>query len=116
MENDPGSDTLTSFLIAQLALDDIQSVASSRKGKARGDTALTDEEIAFRVFERENDDVVDSLNLARSLQLAIDGDQEVLQRMSIVDMSEADDRRYAEALARGEVPPEMTDAQKAIET
>ncbi|KIK53426.1 hypothetical protein GYMLUDRAFT_178922 [Collybiopsis luxurians FD-317 M1] len=114
VETEP--DTLTSLLIAQLTLDDISAITSTRKGKARDDSLLTDEQVAFRLFEQENLALVQTLKLARSLQDAIDSDTDVLSRLSAVDVGAVDDRRYAEALSLGQRLPEKTEAQRALET
>ncbi|KAJ4490741.1 hypothetical protein J3R30DRAFT_3653919 [Lentinula aciculospora] len=109
------ADCLASFISSQLTLDELRDISLSRKGKARNDTPLTDEEIAFRLFEEENLAVVESLRLAFSLQHAIDVDQDILAKLTVEELGAADDHRYAQALSLGQALPKKSDAQKALE-
>ncbi|KAF5368288.1 hypothetical protein D9757_010513 [Collybiopsis confluens] len=111
-----GTDTLTSLLIAQLSLEDVSSIKASRKGKAQDATPLTDEEVAFKLFEEESLGLLRTLELARSIQNAVDDDSDLLQTLNLAEIGAEDDHQYALALSRGEALPEKTDAQNALES
>ncbi|KAJ3853266.1 hypothetical protein EV368DRAFT_81751 [Lentinula lateritia] len=109
------ADCLASLVSSQLTLDEIRDITFARKGKAPEDNPITDEEIAFKLFEEENAAVVGSLQLAFSLQHAIDVDQAILAKLSVEELGAVDDHRYAQALSLGQVLPDKSDAQKALE-
>ncbi|KAJ3867132.1 hypothetical protein EV359DRAFT_78854 [Lentinula novae-zelandiae] len=109
------ADCLASLVSSQLTLEEIRDITFARKGKAREDNPVTDEEIAFKLFEEENAAVVGSLRLAFSLQHALDVDQAILAKLSVEELGAVDDHRYAQALSLGQVLPDKSDAQKALE-
>lgn len=109
------ADCLASLVSSQLTLEEIRDITFARKGKAREDNPVTDEEIAFKLFEEENAAVVGSLRLAFSLQHALDVDQAILAKLSVEELGAVDDHRYAQALSLGQVLPDKSDAQEALE-
>ncbi|KAG5642661.1 hypothetical protein DXG03_002373 [Asterophora parasitica] len=118
-----GTKTLTcrrcvSDLIAELTLHDIAEIENSRKGKARADAPLSDEEIAFQLqrefWETSMREMAD-LNMARSLNRAIDSDQAFLNILSITERAAQDDHRAAVSLSQGQALPPLSNAQRLLE-
>ncbi|KAF9072792.1 hypothetical protein BDP27DRAFT_1490655 [Rhodocollybia butyracea] len=115
MRRNTTDDCLSSLVVAQLALDDICNISFGRKGKSRDNVPLSDEEIAFKLFEEEITAVSQNLSRALSLQQAIDSDQDVLAMLATLEQGAVDDQRYAQALSNGQILPERSDAQKTLE-
>ncbi|KAF8063958.1 hypothetical protein FPV67DRAFT_1628838 [Lyophyllum atratum] len=111
-------DVQTSMLIAQLTLQDISEISRSRKGKARADAPLSDEEVAIRMQREYGEDIVRYANdrlMARSLHDAIEVDRPILNALSIVERAAEDDHRAAVALSNGEALPPPSNAQRLVE-
>ncbi|KAL0064162.1 hypothetical protein AAF712_008884 [Marasmius tenuissimus] len=111
-------DDITYLLIAQLHLQDVDSINHSRKGKAKQETPLTDEEYAFQLqAELVNSflGVMEDKRIAESLGAAIDTDLRLVEQIATREQAEEDDHRYAAALSRGEPLPEKSDAQRRVE-
>ncbi|KAH9476745.1 hypothetical protein JR316_0010660 [Psilocybe cubensis] len=110
-------DIETAILIAQLAQEDIEQVLSTRKGKARETSPLSDTELAcqmqLEIFQQAvvfSEDAV----LARSIDAAVAADAACLDAFSVVEQAACADRRAAEMLARGERLPARTEAQSRV--
>jgi len=84
-----------------LALEDVEDVSSSRKGKGRADAGLSDEELAFALFVQELED----REIAYSLASALGSDEQVIVELERLEAQARQDRALAEALARGEPLP-----------
>ncbi|KAG6910456.1 hypothetical protein DXG01_010381 [Tephrocybe rancida] len=111
-------DAATARLIAQLLLQDIADISQTRKGKARADAPLSDEELAFRIQSEIWENAARTASdhaMARSLNTAIDSDYRVLRAASIAEQAAEDDRRAAEALHNGGQLPPLSDAQRLVE-
>ncbi|KAJ7110960.1 hypothetical protein C8R44DRAFT_933870 [Mycena epipterygia] len=111
-------DAASAALISQLALDDIDDIRNSTKGKAREDSPPSDAELALRAYEEEVQNalrVSKDLELARSIDTALELDQPVLAVLSIVEDAVRDDHRYAEALEHGDALPEQSEVQRLLE-
>ncbi|KAF5367261.1 hypothetical protein D9757_011683 [Collybiopsis confluens] len=112
-ENRPdGRDTL----IGRMILEDIIRVKSAHQSRVRPKTTLTDEEVAFKLFEEESLALVQTLKLVCSIQAAIDNDSGLLETIDIAETDAEDDHQYALALSRGEALPTKTSAQNALES
>jgi hypothetical protein len=110
-------DPATSLLFARLALRDIDEIEGSRKRKARADAPLSDEELAFQLQAEDFQNHLIALEdhrLAESLSRAIESDQDFLQTLSIVELGAQDDHAAALALSRGQVLPQVSDAQRRL--
>ncbi|KAF5378618.1 hypothetical protein D9615_007185 [Tricholomella constricta] len=111
-------DFATSKLIAELTLHDIAEISSSRKGKARADAPLSDEEIAFRMQRESWENAMREMadhTMARSLNDAIESDHLFLNALSIAEQAAEDDRRAALALSDGQELPPPSNAQRLLE-
>ncbi|KAG6871959.1 hypothetical protein C0995_014470 [Termitomyces sp. Mi166 len=111
-------DAATSRLIVQLLLQDIAEINARRKGKARVDAPLSDEELAFRMQREFWENTVRTVNdyaMAKSLNDAIDTDYRFLRALSIQEQAAEDDRRAALALSNGRQLPPQSDAQRLVE-
>lgn len=116
--NPPDIDEETALLIAQLSLDDLVELETSRKGKAREDVPPTDEERAFDIQRQLLEEFLrfdQDRRLAQSLDNALDVDQDILAVLCDVERAADDDRRAAEALSRGLPMPPKTVAQRSVE-
>lgn len=105
-------------LAAELALQDIHAIASSRKGKANIFTAKTDEEMAFEMLEEEarallafTQDIV----FARSLDEALRTDHDYIQEILRADEVARSDKEYALALSQGRAPPSTSTSDSLSE-
>ncbi|RDB18236.1 hypothetical protein Hypma_000624 [Hypsizygus marmoreus] len=108
----------TSKLIAQLTLDDIAQITGARKGKARADAPLSDEEIAFRIqceYLESAVRTIDDHRIAKSFNEAIETDHSYLNAISILEQAAADDHQAALALSNGGVLPQPSNAQRLLE-
>ncbi|KAG5352511.1 hypothetical protein C0989_001996 [Termitomyces sp. Mn162] len=111
-------DAVTSRLIAELMLQDIAEISMKRKGKARFDAPLSDEELAFRMQRELWENTVRAVNdyaMAKSLNDAIDTDHRYLRTLSITEQAAEDDRQAALALSNGGQLPPQSDAQRLME-
>jgi len=111
-------DLETSRLIAQLTLDDITRIDFSRKGKAREDAPLTDEELAFRVQRECWEGILHALNdreIAEGLAAAMENDRPCLDVLTAVEQAAQDDRRAALALSEDRPLPSVSEAQRMME-
>ncbi|KAF8155218.1 hypothetical protein K438DRAFT_358015 [Mycena galopus ATCC 62051] len=111
-------DTATAALISQLTLDDIAAIRDSSKGKAREGSPLTDTECALQVYAEEAQDALrffQDLELARSIDNALELDQPVLSVLAVVEDGLRDDHMYAEALANGRELPPQSEVQRLME-
>ncbi len=104
-------DAESAALVAELVIQDIEAVTSTRKGKSRYSTPLTDEEIAFQIQEESLRLMLNDLRLAQSIDRALDTDAALIIAAQATD----DDYRYATALERGEQPPEQSEWQRLVE-
>lgn len=111
-------DLPTTELIAELTLRDIAEISYSRKGKARADAPLSDEEIAFQMQRHDLESVIREMNdyrMAKSLNDAIGTDHRFLNALSIVEQAAADDRQAAHALSTGGDLPPASNAQRLLD-
>lgn len=105
-------------LIAHFALEDIEEMRSTIKGKSRADARISDEELALQFQEeslRNYLNFMQDMTFAKTLEQAVDSDAGVLEMLRIVEEAAADDRRYADALHRGEPVPAKSVAQQSLE-
>ncbi|KAJ6543150.1 hypothetical protein B0H19DRAFT_1000805 [Mycena capillaripes] len=111
-------DSATAALISRLALEDINDVRNSSKGKGREDSEPSDAEYALRAFAQEAEDALrffQDLELARSMDNALELDQPVLSVLSVVEDGVRDDHLYAEALQNGHALPAQSEVQRLLE-
>ncbi|KAJ7113237.1 hypothetical protein C8R43DRAFT_1099537 [Mycena crocata] len=111
-------DCATAALISQLALEDIEEIRSATKGKGRQDSPPTDAECALRAYADEVQDAArfyQDLQLARSLDHALELDHPVLSVLSVVEDGVRDDHVYAEALQNGQALPAQSEVQRLME-
>ncbi|KAJ6570874.1 hypothetical protein DFH09DRAFT_1261093 [Mycena vulgaris] len=111
-------DSATIALISQLALDDIEEIRCSAKGKGREVSPPSDTECALRAYAEEVQDAlrfVQDIELARSIDNALELDQPVLSVLSVIEDGSHDDHRYAEALQNGQVLPAQSEVQRLLE-
>ena len=111
-------DAVTSKLIAELLLQDIAEIGVRRKGKARFDAPLSDEELAFSIQRELWENTVRTITdyaMAKSLNDAIDTDHRYLRTLSIAEQAAEDDREAALALSSGGQLPPQSDAQRLVE-
>ncbi|KAF7332835.1 RBR-type E3 ubiquitin transferase [Mycena venus] len=111
-------DTATAALISQLALDDIAAIRDSSKGKAREGSPPSNEEYALRAYAEEVQDVLrffQDLELARSIDNALELDQPILSVLSVVEEGVRDDHVYAEVLQDGQILPAQSEVQRLME-
>lgn len=111
-------DIETSRLIAQLTLDDIAEISGTRKGKARADVPLSDEEIAFQIqgeFWESALRTIGDRRMAESISNAIEADDAYLNATSIVEQAAQDDRQGALALSSGRELPQPSHVQRLLE-
>lgn len=111
-------DFATAALIAQLSLEDIESVEKNRKGKSRSDAPLSDEEYAMRLQYESFRDVLtvsEDARIADSMRDAMKTDMAYLQAAMVAEEAAAADRRAARMLQRGEALPPPNAAQKRVE-
>lgn len=113
-----GIDAETARLIVRLALDDIDEVEATRKGKHRADAAATSEERAFDIqrtllegFLQLDEDYC----FAKSLDSALDADQDILTMFGDLERAAEDDHRAAVAVSRGLPMPPLSVAQRSVE-
>ncbi|KAK7026785.1 hypothetical protein VNI00_015443 [Paramarasmius palmivorus] len=108
----------TYLLIANLHLRDVEEANTGRKGKARDNAPLNDEELAFQLQAEILRDYLVELGdrrLALSIGDALDSDQDVLQSIRLAEQGVEDDHRYAAALSFGQPLPERSQAQLFLE-
>lgn len=117
--NDDDIDADTAALIAKLYLEDLEDIYRSRKGKARADAPLTDEEHATQAQQRYFEQLMaaaEDEKLARSIGTAVEMDQEYLNAFIVAEAAAVADRRAAELLSRGESLPEPNAVQARLES
>ncbi|KAF8963236.1 hypothetical protein BDZ97DRAFT_1039555 [Flammula alnicola] len=115
---DDDLDAETSALIAKLALDDLEQVFTGRKGKARADAPLSDEEYAYQLQSEQFKEwlsIAEDAKYARSLGVALTTDAAYLDALITAEEAAAQDRRVAEMVSRGEELPPPTAAQTRVE-
>ncbi|KAF5353585.1 hypothetical protein D9758_013793 [Tetrapyrgos nigripes] len=95
-------DAASYTLIAQLQLDDLN-------------LRLADEPFALQLQAEEYSSFVQNFQVSSSFQEAAEKDREIIERVRMIDQGVEDDRRYAEALSRGEELPQPSEAQRAME-
>ncbi|KAL0573055.1 hypothetical protein V5O48_008914 [Marasmius crinis-equi] len=113
------TDDLTLLLIAQLQLQDVGAVTQSRKGKARSDVPLTDEEYAFQLQAEFMNGFLTTMHdrrIAEGLSNAIETDIGLIETMSTAERAAEDDHRYATALSHGQPLPAQSAVQRLVET
>ncbi|KAK7053521.1 RBR-type E3 ubiquitin transferase [Favolaschia claudopus] len=111
-------DAASAALISQLALEEIAEIRDSSKGKGRAGAPLSDGDCAFSAYEEEMQDMLrffQDLELARSLDNALELDQPALSVLSVVEDGARDDHAYAAALERGEPLPAQSEVQRLME-
>ncbi|KAJ7674385.1 hypothetical protein B0H14DRAFT_3067570 [Mycena olivaceomarginata] len=111
-------DTATATLISQLTLDDIAEIRHLSKGKSKEGAPLSDAECALAACAEEAQDALrffQDLEMARSLDNALELDQPVLSVLSIVEDGLRDDHAYAEALENGRALPAQSEVQRLME-
>lgn len=109
----------TAALIAQLCLEDLEDLYRSRKGKARADAPLSNEENALEAQKRYFEQlmtVAEDEKLARSIGTAVEMDQNYLNAFLVAEAAAVADRRAAELLSRGESLPEPNAVQALLES
>ncbi|KAG5638838.1 hypothetical protein H0H81_009609 [Sphagnurus paluster] len=105
-------------LIAQLTLQDIDEIDGSRKGKARANAPLSDEQIALRMQREYFQSSIREMNdlaMAKSLHDAIERDHSLLSSLSVMEQAAQDDHNMALALSNGRPLPEKSAAQRLVE-
>ncbi|KAJ7741773.1 hypothetical protein DFH07DRAFT_837380 [Mycena maculata] len=111
-------DAASAALIAQLTLDDVEDIRASAKGKAPEGSPPSDAECALRAYSEEVQDTLrffQDLQLARSMDSALELDQPVLSVLSVVEDCVKDDQQYAEALQNGQTLPAQSEVQRLVE-
>ncbi|KAL0952936.1 hypothetical protein HGRIS_007149 [Hohenbuehelia grisea] len=114
--SDSEPDAESALLIAQLALNDVLELRASFKGKGRADEPIPDEEYALQLQEAHLEEVLNSLaslSFARSLDAAIETDQQYVSMLDIAEKCAMDDHRAAEALRSGGRLPAQSAVQRA---
>ena len=100
-------------LVAELALQDIHDISSSRKGKANALTPKTDEEIAFEMMAEEARSLLaltQDITFAQSLDEALRTDHDYIQQVVRADEVARSDREYALALSQGRASLSTSDS------
>ncbi|KZT74814.1 hypothetical protein DAEQUDRAFT_771559 [Daedalea quercina L-15889] len=95
-------------LVAQFALQDIDDISATRKGKASALAPKSDEEIAFELFAEEANSLLAltrDIAFARSIDDALQTDHDILQEIIREDEVARSDREYALAVQAGRPPP-----------
>ncbi|KAJ7232315.1 hypothetical protein B0H12DRAFT_1239667 [Mycena haematopus] len=100
-------DAPTAALISQLTLDDIAEICNASKGKAREGVPPSDANEMQRFFQ--------DLELARSIDNALELDQPIISVLSVVEDGLQHDHAYAEALENGRPLPPQTELQRLLE-
>ena len=111
-------DAETAALIAKLALDDLDNVLTSRKGKARADALPSDEELAYQLQSEQFNEwlsIVEDAKLAKSIGDALVTDAAYLDALITAEEAAAEDRIAAERLSRGEALPAPKACQRRLE-
>ncbi|KAJ7588818.1 hypothetical protein C8J56DRAFT_1004383 [Mycena floridula] len=111
-------DDATTFLLAQLSLEDIDNTKMAQKAKRRETAAPTDEEVALQLqseYLRHHLACLEDITFAKSLQTAMTTDTSCFEAMRIVEQAALEDHQYALALSRGEELPEQSEAQRRLE-
>ncbi|KAK6992386.1 RBR-type E3 ubiquitin transferase [Favolaschia claudopus] len=111
-------DAASAALISQLALEDIAEIGDSSKGKGRAGAPLSDGDCAFSAYEEEMQDMLrffQDLELARSIDNALELDQPALSVLSVVEDGARDDHAYAAALEGGQPLPAQSEVQRLME-
>ncbi|KAH9911610.1 uncharacterized protein B0H18DRAFT_347537 [Fomitopsis serialis] len=94
-------------LIASFALQDIDDVSATRKGKRSAQAPKSDEELAFELFAEEAHSLLSltqDMTFAQSLDDALRADHDILQEVLQEDEVARSDREYASALQEGRTP------------
>ncbi|KAJ7823804.1 hypothetical protein B0H14DRAFT_2179538, partial [Mycena olivaceomarginata] len=110
-------DFATAALISCLALEDINDIRDPSKSKSREGSLPSDAEWALGAYAEETENVLQfyqDLELARSIDHALELDQPVLSVHSVEDGVRAD-HLYAEALANGGDLPAQSEDQRLLE-
>jgi hypothetical protein len=95
-------------LVASLALEDVDDLHASAKGKTRFGAPPTDAEVAMRLYAEEAASLLafsKDAALARSMDSALDTDRGVLAQVLGEELSARHDREVAVALSEGRQPP-----------
>ncbi|KAJ7302294.1 hypothetical protein DFH08DRAFT_978020 [Mycena albidolilacea] len=111
-------DFSTAALISRLALEDINDIRHSSKGKSREGSPPSDAEWALRAYTEETENVLrfyQNLELAHSIDHTLELDQPVLSVLSVVEDGVRDDYLYAEALANDGDLPAQSEDQRLVE-
>lgn len=111
-------DLESEILIAQLAIKDLHDLKTLDKGKGRFDAPQTDSQMA--VCEQLGSllahiSLLEDIRLARSLDSALRLDGDVLERISVVEEAEKEDRQAALTLHRGQRLPAPSASQAFME-
>ncbi|KAJ7440784.1 hypothetical protein B0H11DRAFT_1750513 [Mycena galericulata] len=111
-------DSATAALISQLYLSDIEEIRDSFKGKAPENSPPSDVECALRAYAEEVQGALllcQDLELARSIDTALEMDHPILSVLSVVEDGARDDRQSAQALENGENLPAQSEVQRLLE-
>lgn len=95
-------------LIAQLTLDDIDSLENGRKRKGKEGAPITDEELAFQLYAEEAHAMLTCTqdhNVAESLARALNADLRLVRMLENDETVAREDREVALALSEGREPP-----------
>lgn len=112
-------DHKSALLIARIQLEDTLEIERGRKGKARIDADLSDEEVAFNLQASELrswQHGFQDFALAKSLSDALEQDAEILDAYRVMEEAAVADRRAAEAASRGRALPPAIESQKRLES
>ncbi|KAJ6476499.1 hypothetical protein C8R47DRAFT_1141594 [Mycena vitilis] len=111
-------DAETAALISRLALEDLDDIRDSSKGEGCENDPLSDGEYALRAYAEETQKTLrfyQDLELARSIDSALELDQPILAVLSVVEEGVRDDHLYAEALNNGTELPAQSEVQRLLE-
>lgn len=95
-------------LIAEITLNDLDHLQTGRKGKEIVTVTSEDEELAFRLFAEEVQDLLTITKdavFARSLDSALETDSFLIEEVTQAEAVAHSDREFAVALSQGRPPP-----------
>jgi phosphoenolpyruvate-protein kinase (PTS system EI component) len=116
--DDNDIDFETSVLIAELFYEDLQSSLNARKGKSAQGTPLSDAEYALQVQSEQLEGMLNEMQdarIARRMTDAMSLDRQLIQQLVLSERVAQQDREAAIALDRGQLLPQLTDEQRAME-
>ncbi|KAJ7056840.1 hypothetical protein C8F01DRAFT_364676 [Mycena amicta] len=111
-------DAASAALMAQLFLEDIEEIQRYSKGKGRESAPPPTEEYVLQALREETERALQyqrDLEMARSIDHALELDQPVLAVLSTVEEGAQDDHRYAQALHNQQPLPPQSEIQRLME-